>query len=196
MGKTCTKNTLKINEYLDKEIELKKRGLAYFDGELERHLEECDSCRREMTEQRQLFAELSSLEQFHPPADFTANLMAMLPRQAANPFPLWGILAGIVGLALSVVMLLAVSFWLLGSFDITGLLKTLIDSISAQGWEIGRLIFDGAVNLVSIMAGVLKAIWALAEAYPLHFLTMALVAVFLFLVLARLINSFQRENYA
>ena len=82
MGKTCNRGTIKINEYLDRQTDLKKKGLAYVDSELDRHLEECAVCRNEFNRQQQLFAALAGLNQLEPPEDFTAQLLARLPQPA------------------------------------------------------------------------------------------------------------------
>lgn len=195
MGKQCNKGAIKISEYLDRQIDLKKKGLAYVDSELERHLEECAVCRNEFGEQQQLFSALSTLPQQEPPEDFTAQLLARLPQPARQVLPNWLLLVSTLVLAVSATVIVTTLYWFTKFINLS-FVKTLAGWVIINAVDFIKYLLESLVHAGSIVISLVKAFWALVTAYPLPFVTITLVTFLLLMVLMKLISSYQRENYA
>lgn len=214
-GKICSKGTAKISEYLDKQLDLKHKGLAYIDSELERHMEECVACRHEFQEQQQMFAALSGLQQLEPPEDFTALLVAKLSRPAGQQLPNqamlnermpnmampsrvipnWVLLLITSVLTTSTGLLLASLYWLT-MFTNLSFIKTITDSVIIKALNLTKHFLESLLSIENILVSLVKAFWAFVTAYPLPFITITAVTFFILMILVKLIGSYQRENYA
>lgn len=210
MGKHCSgrksSNSVSINEYLDKQLDLKPKGLAYIDSELERHLEECPVCRLELQEQQQLFAALSGLEQLEPPEDFTARLLAKLPQpiqQVSNQQlikPKWGVPTWVL-LLTSLVLTAATacsvtSLYWLNMFINFRFISTVTDTLIIKVLDLSKNILGGLWGMENIVLSLIRAIWAFVTAFPLPFIAVAGITMLSIVLLVKLINSYQQENYA
>lgn len=195
MDKSC-KEQFKINEYLDKQQDLKKKGLAYIDAEFERHLQECSFCRREFEEYQQLFYSFSGIEELEPPEDFTRNLLAMLPESPRTTLPNWSLLISNLILTGAVAILFTLSYWLISYTNILTITYPIIKLVTNKLWSLVLYIIGSVGDIFSIIFGLVKALWAIVVAYPVPIITLTLLASLMFMVLVWLINSFQKENYA
>lgn len=215
MGKHCSgsksSNSVSINDYLDKQLDLKPKGLVYIDSELERHLEECPVCRLELQEQQQLFDALSGLEQLEPPEDFTARLLAKLPQpiqqvsnqQVSNQqliklkwgVPTWVLLLTSLVLTAATACSVTSLYWL-NMFINFRFISTVTDTLIIKVLDLSKNLLGGLWGMENIVLALIRAIWAFVTAFPLPFAAVAGIIMLSILLLVKLINSYQQENYA
>jgi predicted anti-sigma-YlaC factor YlaD len=199
MGK-CMKDPLKIQEYLDKNLDTKKKGLLYLDLVMEKHLAECEICKEKWQEEQQLFEGLAGLKSYEPPGDFIAQLMQRVALTenypARQPLPLWIILVSVF-LAFMATLSLAVSgLWLWGNEKVFSYLQALTSPFLDQAWLVISVIVDFGSRIFSVISGLTQIIRVIVETFPITGFLIILLPIVTFALLVKLINSFQSENYA
>lgn len=195
MGKCCN-NINRINEYLDKQIDLKKKGLSYFDAELERHADECDVCRQELREQQKVFSTLAEIKEFEPPEDFTNLLMTKLPKMTRHSLSNWTLLLGVIAMTSSTSILSLIIYRFVIETGKLSFIKTIFSSLIIKGLDLVQDLLASVYDIFGLFFNILKAFLTLLEKYPLPFTMMFLFTVVISIILFSLVNSFQRENYA
>ena len=99
-------------------------------------------------------------------------------------------------LAVSTAVFFTTLYSLIKFTDYLSVIKTIAGSIVIKAVDLLKYLFEILMRAGSIVLSLVKALWALVTAYPLPFATVTIVTFLLLMILVKLINSYQRENYA
>ena len=125
------------------------------------------------------------------------QLQARRPQlQARRPISNWTLLAIGLLMLVPVLIMIGTADWLAAKYSELALFNTIIDALLSKGRELINSALGMVANGAIMLFNLFKTLWLLIKAYPMHFITMVLAAAALFIIMFRLIQASQRENYA